>query len=165
MTPNEFGRGELTDDDQRLVDLAKEIAADPIAARDKIRVPENAGEYAADFEDILGRIPRGYFRAIDCGRGWYPLIVETHKKLLALDPAYAVLQIKEKFGGLRYYHSFETEGADYKAGWEIEAEAERQSFKICEVCGTSEGVTTGGIGWTTSRCPTCRQKPNQFGSF
>ena len=38
-----------------------------------------------------------------CGEGWYGIIIECHKKLKAIDPDYRILQIKEKFGSLRYY--------------------------------------------------------------
>jgi hypothetical protein len=37
------------------------------------------------------------------GAGWQPLIDELDRQLRELDPDYMVLQIKEKFGGLRYY--------------------------------------------------------------
>ena len=37
------------------------------------------------------------------GKGWMPLVLECHRKLTALDPEYYIVQIKEKFGTLRYY--------------------------------------------------------------
>lgn len=39
------------------------------------------------------------------GDGWMPIVLEAHEKFLALDPDYEINQIKEKFGGLRYYVS------------------------------------------------------------
>jgi hypothetical protein len=59
-----------------------------------------------------------------------------------------ILQIKEKFGHLRFYVG-EAPIAIYSA---IE-EAERQSFKVCEVCG-SPGEIRGG-SWITVRCDRC----------
>jgi hypothetical protein len=35
---------------------------------------------------------------------WYQLILDTHDKLLHLDPDYEISQIKEKFGTLTYYY-------------------------------------------------------------
>ena len=106
MTPDEFGNfiGELTGDPKAAA-LAKEVAIDLEAAQDKIRVPEDAGEYAADFEAILRRIPRGHFHSIDCGPGWYPLLSRLAKKLEEVDPEglVEVYQVKEKFAGLRVY--------------------------------------------------------------
>ena len=40
---------------------------------------------------------------VECGEGWYKLILDCHSELLALDPDYKILQIKEKFNNLRYY--------------------------------------------------------------
>lgn len=37
------------------------------------------------------------------GNPWYPIIKRTHERLTQLDPGYNITQIKEKFGGLRYY--------------------------------------------------------------
>jgi NMD protein affecting ribosome stability and mRNA decay len=37
---------------------------------------------------------------------WNDSVIECHEKLMKFDPNYSILQIKEKFGGLRYY--FET---------------------------------------------------------
>ena len=34
---------------------------------------------------------------------WLEIIFDAHKKMLAIDPSYEISQIKEKFGGLRYY--------------------------------------------------------------
>lgn len=41
----------------------------------------------------------------ECDDGWATLIAELEAKLKALSPAYTVSQVKEKFGGLRYYAS------------------------------------------------------------
>jgi hypothetical protein len=37
---------------------------------------------------------------------WYPIIKRTHERLTELVPGYNIAQIKEKFGGLRYYVDF-----------------------------------------------------------
>lgn len=52
--------------------------------------------------DELDQVP-------ECPKQWYPIIVECHRKLLELDPHYTVDQVKEKFGGLRYYFSMSDE--------------------------------------------------------
>lgn len=68
-----------------------------------MHVPDDAGEHAEALTGILARIPDGWGRWISCGRGWYPLLVELDEQLRALLPNYVVHQVKEKFGGLRYY--------------------------------------------------------------
>ena len=106
MTPDEFAKfiGTLTGSAEAAA-LAKEVATDPVAAREKIHVPEDAGEYASDLEAILRRIPKGWFHAIDCGPGWYPLLSRLAKKLAEVDPdgLIEVYQVKEKFAELRVY--------------------------------------------------------------
>ena len=41
---------------------------------------------------------------ITCYESWYPVVELTDKVLAAIDPAYVIHQIKDKFGGLRYYY-------------------------------------------------------------
>jgi len=40
---------------------------------------------------------------------WYPAISEVHRQLSSLIPGYNIAQIKEKFGGLRYYIDYPEE--------------------------------------------------------
>lgn len=37
------------------------------------------------------------------GHPWYPAIAAAHKRLTEIIPGYNITQIKNKFGGLRYY--------------------------------------------------------------
>jgi hypothetical protein len=87
------------------------------------------------------------------GPGWEPLIQRTNDRIEALFPGYQIWQVKEKFGGLRYYcdNSGEPEVA------QIIREAEAESFRICEECGTLENVTSEG-DWIKTLCPACRQE-------
>ena len=68
-----------------------------------LHVPNDAGEHADALRGMLVRIPDGWGRWISCDRGWYPLLVELDEQLRTLLPDYVVHQVKEKFGGLRYY--------------------------------------------------------------
>jgi hypothetical protein len=68
-----------------------------------IHVPKDAGEHTEALTAMLRRIPDGWGRWISCDRGWYALIVELDEQLRALLPNYAINQVKEKYGGLRYY--------------------------------------------------------------
>ena len=75
-----------------------------------LHVPKNAGEYEDALTAILRRIPDGWGRWIECGPGWYPIIVETDAALAAIDPGYEVHQVKEKWGTLCYYAELESFG-------------------------------------------------------
>lgn len=70
--------------------------------RRALGVPADAGRYADGLARILTRFDatRG---SIQCGPGWYPLLVELDERLAEICPDYVVLQVKEKFGTLRYY--------------------------------------------------------------
>jgi len=60
------------------------------------------------------------------------------------------MQVKEKFGGLRFYVS----GGDaYTNG--IIAMMEFMSEKTCDSCGNPG--TVGGKGWLTCKCSSCRK--------
>jgi len=65
-----------------------------------------------------------------------------------------VVQIKEKFGGLRFYCDHESptvRGAIHMA--------ESMSFRICESCGNPG--KPDGEGWTTTKCEPCRELDNK----
>ena len=87
------------------------------------------------------------------GPGWKSLIKELDSKLSELDPNYRIEQVKEKFGGLRYYIFSDSENTDKM--YDLEVEYERKSFKICEYCGSKEDVTTEG-SWLKTFCKNCR---------
>lgn len=88
------------------------------------------------------------------GDGWQPLIEKLHIDLLNIDPNYEVVQIKEKFGGLRYYTSFsrihEPEIAERLYAL-IEA-AEAKSLTICEYCGEPGKERRDGLRWIKTTC-------------
>lgn len=91
------------------------------------------------------------------GEGWQPLVETLNKKLLALDPNYEILQIKEKFGGLRYYiaESDNMTLRDKQAA--LINEAENVSFTICEYCGEPGTADTTPPGrWLKTMCEACR---------
>lgn len=86
--------------------LPPTLTSDDLAViRDSLHVPDDAGQYAPHLERILRRIPDGWGRWISCDAGWYPLVIVCDQGLADLAPSYEVLQVKEKFGGLRYYFS------------------------------------------------------------
>jgi len=62
------------------------------------------------------------------------------------------VQVKEKFGGLRFYIS----GGDDEVYGMISL-AEHLSYKICEWCGTLKEVKVYSEGWTRTLCPNCNK--------
>lgn len=86
----------------------------------------------------------------DCGDGWFKIIYKLAEKLSKYD--IVALQVKEKFGGLRFY----IDGTPPELFDEIHGqihEAEEQSFKTCETCG--QPGERKNVGWIHTLCQQC----------
>lgn len=103
----------------------------------------------------------------ECGRGWYPVIYEAFDKIQKylnnwknwkLRKDFRVVQVKEKFGGLRIYCNFDTDYID-----NIINEACRIAYETCENCGTKDNnVSTRTVyGWMTTLCEPCANKSEE----
>jgi hypothetical protein len=84
------------------------------------------------------------------GPGWEPLVDELHAKLLTHDPDVVVTQVKEKFGGLRYYYR---STLDHHVLDPIVHEYERKAARTCEWCGAPAETTAPQMGWLKTLCP------------
>jgi hypothetical protein len=102
----------------------------------------------------------------EVGDGWEPLIRELSEKIYPIVQAYnsslenddykfAVVQVKEKFGGLRYYVNLYTEEIG-----NIISEYESMSYHICETCGKPGKVV--GYDWYVTLCP--EHEKERFGN-
>ena len=96
----------------------------------------------------------------ETGEGWKSIIADTHKRLRHLDPDYTILQIKEKFGGLRYYFA-QSKTID-PITWEIMEDvviaAELRCSRMCEHCGAPGKPRAGG--WIKTLCDDCADRLN-----
>ena len=98
---------------------------------------------------------------ISCGDGWYDIIDTLCFNIQARvnseeikDPSFVcqATQVKEKFGGLRFYVYG---GDDYIDGL-IEM-AEDMSYKICSECGNkSDPSENNNRGWIYTLCKVCK---------
>lgn len=122
--------------------------------------PQNTEKLFKDFPRLFQGKDHGMQRNLmcfgfECGDGWFDLIYQLCADLEAeyqkLDPKdldendYIAFQVKEKFGGLRFYLSSETD-----AMYKLTDAAEDKSFTICEDCG-NPGKPRGG-GWIRTLC-------------
>lgn len=123
--------------------------------RDKLHIPDDAGPYREGLIRILRRIPPNWGRWISCDRGWYPIICELDQKLAAVDPNYTLHQVKEKFGGLRYYVHTELGDEVRDRMWALIREAETRCEATCELCGEPGARHTNGRSWLKTLCPAC----------
>ena len=86
--------------------------------------------------------------------GWDELVNKLIKDVLAVAPnEFKVLQIKEKFAGLRFYYSNGNESVR-----KLVDIAESKSMTICQNCG-SEGRASSHKGWMVTLCEECDQSP------
>lgn len=86
---------------------------------------------------------------LECvGPGWHPILQRLHDQILAIDSTYEVVQVKEKFGGLRVYLLSEPLPVI-----DLVAKAEVESQRTCEMCGRP-GTQQPGY-WIRTRCEEC----------
>ncbi len=91
------------------------------------------------------------------GRGWYPVVIALDRQLADLDPGYRVLQVKEKFGTLRYYwQPDETNPSEAvrTRGEELVNAAEALSGRTCDEC-AAMGSLVQRRGWLRTLCEDC----------
>lgn len=150
----------MSDDDQQILNA--------------MHVPEDAGEHEEALRGMLVRIPDGWGRWISCSRGWYPLLVELDEQLRALLPNYVIHQVKEKFGGLRYYWEPGEEvrdpsdpGAEAAIAererriglvQQLVDSAERRAGVTCELCGAAGQLHRTPAGRYKTLCADCAER-------
>ena len=94
---------------------------------------------------------------ICCGDGWYNIIdtlchnIQSHVVVRGEDVGVEATQVKEKFGGLRFYYDG---GDSFVRGLCLMAEG--LSCRTCEECG-SPG-TQNEKGWINTLCNPCREE-------
>lgn len=95
---------------------------------------------------------------VECGKGWFDLLrpifeyIERYNKDEKNKEKIEVLQVKEKFGGLRFYTNFQTNELS-----KLIEEAEFKADNTCELCGSTEKVGKT-LGWITTCCEECAKK-------
>ena len=108
-----------------------------------------------EFLEDIGGLENGYFpdrpnikhcEVFDVDSGWYPLIKELIEDLIKLGWDKQLCQVKEKFGGLRFYINAGSDEIFKRITL-----AENQSYEICETCGEKGDMRTD-IGWYRTLC-------------
>lgn len=96
-----------------------------------------------------------YEETLEAPCGWIPRIRKLTEDIIErLGPDFTledfeVAQVKEKFGGLRYY----AYGERLDEVSDLIDEAERDCYKLCQICGASGSTVTTGH-WMVTLCPT-----------
>jgi hypothetical protein len=88
------------------------------------------------------------FKSFDIGPGWYDLVYDLIADLIDIDSTFEIMQIKEKFGSLRFYTNFFSLDSDFA---QRIRKAESLSVIVCDICG-APGVNRNTGGWLSTRC-------------
>jgi hypothetical protein len=120
-------------------------------------------KFSERMEKSYPKMYAGKYGGFAVGKGWYPIIERLSKNIQQhlewknreseVVPQVVVEQIKEKFGGLRFYYQG---GDDNVAGMVRMAEAWADT--ACEECG-GIGKRRGG-GWVRTLCDLHEQERN-----
>ena len=106
-------------------------------------------------ENLKNKMTPDSYKYIGVDEGWYLIVADCDTDLTAINPDYQILQIKEKFGTLRYYYKTNSK---YRAVVEAMAryvdEAEIESMYTCEECG-ERGLLRREIGYRKTLCESC----------
>jgi hypothetical protein len=112
-------------------------------------------EQMNEFLESIGGLENGYFNDrppikncgfFDCDNGWFPLIKELIEDLINLGWDKQICQVKEKFGGLRFYIN-----SGSNEIYDRISKSEKDSYNICEKCG-EPGKLRNDIGWYLTLC-------------
>jgi hypothetical protein len=102
------------------------------------------------YDKLVKKFPSIFkdMKYVSCGEGWHDLIYTLCQEIIKNDPLRETRasQVKEKFGGLRFYTYNGTESI-----FKLINDAEQKSYKICEVCGSKVGVKQTK-GWIITLC-------------
>jgi len=112
-------------------------------------------------DEFDGPAPQISVYGFQHGEGWNGIIEALCEYLDRQKIDVTVVQQKQKFSGLRFYHdgvSSDEEKKSYMAMGAI-AMAEKMSFHVCEECGDS-GERRGG-GWLRTLCSGCYEERQQ----
>jgi len=101
-----------------------------------------------------------------CPTGWQPLVTTLCKYLIAIKADISIIQIKEKFGTLRFYYQLNAKSPVNKAELELESHiaavvqfAEYCSGTICQNDGNPG--TKHDSGWLKTLCTKCKEIENE----
>lgn len=90
--------------------------------------------------------------------GWHNLVYELSKKIEKINETLpeehkcVAVQVKSKYGGLRFY----TSGGNEEIN-KLISKAENESYKICEYCG-AKGKEEVFFGWVYTLCNKCKKR-------
>ena len=121
-------------------------------------------ELSAAIQQLAKKIKPPYYSTIEVDEGWYQLVLDCDKEMSEIDPKYDLQQIKEKFGGLRYYFQPSDPTLRNKMDAVI-AKYEELASRTCEVTG-GHGVLMKSVGnWFKTLSPEYAEKSLHYAKY
>ena len=130
--------------------------------------PAEIKDYVDPIDKLVQEFPAVFQNMDDSGisslpTGWYnilynlceeltPILIEERSKITEdpEQPLFSVLQIKEKFGGLRFYYMMNTENRElYNNIQKLIDIAEDKSYDICQITGKPRTLCKKGCHFMT----------------
>ena len=101
----------------------------------------------------------------ECGDGWATLLWNLSEELEWLNNTgtgeVVAVQVKEKFGGLRFYVDIVSEYVPFRdIVYDLIGVAETKSYRTCEVCGSPD-ATQRSDGRIRTLCNECEENRNK----
>lgn len=121
-------------------------------------------ELSSAIQQLAKKIKPPYYSAIEVDEGWYQLVIDCDKELSEIDPKYDLQQIKEKFGGLRYY--FQPSDPSLRGKMDaVVSKYEEIASQTCEATG-GPGVLMKSVGhWLKTLNPEYAGKSLHYAKY
>ena len=122
-------------------------------------------ETQLQIEELKKKILPGYWQSVDVDEGWYQIVLDCDRELTQIDPSYQIVQIKQKFGGLRYYFESSPLLGTRKAMDDVVAKYEAVAAVTCEATGNPGVLMKSAGGWVKTLDPEYASSASHYGTY
>ena len=104
--------------------------------------------------------PEDYECEMSIAKVWEVIVHRLTEQIESINSEFIIVQVKEKFGGLRYYMQFGEDATrpEKECVYLLIEKAEHEASVTCECCGTQRQVERKSLswGWVVTLCSECR---------
>jgi len=122
-------------------------------------------ETQLQIEELKKKILPGYWQSVDVDEGWYQLVLDCDRELTQIDPGYQIVQIKQKFGGLRYYFESSPLLGTRKAMDDVVTKYEAVAAVTCEATGNPGVLMKSEGGWVKTLDPEYASSASHYRTY
>jgi hypothetical protein len=116
---------------------------------------------------VIERIDEKYGKYVSIGSGWEKIVVDCNEELSKIDPNYKILQVKEKFGDLRFYFEPSDKSNEdlRKKMNDVVAKHELLASATCEETGLPGIKMRSAGGWIKTLNPEYAEKNHHYAKY